>query len=279
MRRTTKIRLVFFLVLACSFAVWAGQRDVVVIRPGGPVVTQDTQTQVTKLIQAIAQSAGWPINSVSARFFNAADPGLAFIKQSKPGFAFASPGFFLKYRQELKLRPLNQVVLRDGATSRYSIIVKSGAPAGLDSLRGKTLAGAPLAEPEFVQRIVLGNKLRLGTDVTIQAMSGLSALRKVSTGEVYAAVIDANERRAMAALPFVGSLAVAYTSAPIPNIGMMAVGDNVAAADIPLMQQACSSLCTSASGAPVCQTFEIIGFAPLDENALNALIKQWEQSR
>jgi len=92
-------------------------------------------------------------------------------------------------------------------------------------------------------------------------------------------VIDANERRAMAALPFVGSLAVAYTSAPIPNIGMMAVGDNVAAADIPLMQQACSGLCTSASGAPVCQTFEIVGFAPLDENALNALITQWEQSR
>lgn len=265
------------LVLSLTTAAWAGPHDLAVIRPGGPMADATAQTQVGRLIKQIAAVADWAVEAANAQYCNTTDAGYAYIKKAKPGFALITPGFYLKYRDELKLRPLNKIVLNEGAQIQYYVIVKKGTAATLAELKGKILAGAHLAEPEYVEKIVLGKQLKFGKDVTAQPMSGLSALRKLNLGEVGAVLVDSKEYKSLGALPFASQLATIYTSPAIPNTGIVAVGANATAADWAALQKGTTNFCQNPAGLPICQLMEIGGFAPVDESAYAGLFQQWRK--
>jgi len=276
----TKAFLIFAflsILLLSSFAgpAFAGAHDLVVIRPGGPTASDEAQGQVTSLIKQIARQAGWTAESATARYFNKEDEGVQYLSSNKPGFALITPGIYLKYRQKFGLTPINKIIMSNSATIRYHIVARKGTAKSLADLKGKILAGAHLAEPEYVQKVVLENALILGKDVTIKAVSGLSALRSLKSGEVFAVLLDDKELASLPSLPFANQFETIFSCRPITNTGIMLVGKNAGAADVEALARACRNFCASAEGKAVCDTFEINGFEPTTPDAYADLLARW----
>ena len=269
--RNRSLGIVLILGALLVQSAWAGPHDLLVIRPGGPAASDEAQAQVGRLIAEIAQKAGWPAGSATAHYFNREADGLAAIEADRPGFVLTTPGFYLKHGAELSLTPINRVQI-DGKTAQsyYVVALKTG-PASLDDLKGRTLAGAPLTEPEFVERIVLGGRFAFGTDLTATAMPGLRALKKLVKGEVDAVAVDATEYKALASLPFAGDLATIYTSDPVPSTGLMALGGVATEADVKALAEATASFCDDGESKAVCRTYGIEGFVPASAETYKAM--------
>ena len=257
--------------------VLAGPRDLVVVRPGGPAASEDARIQVSRLIEEIGRRAGWPEGAARAYYFNRAEDALAHISSDPPGFVLTTPGFFLAHRAALRLEPVNQLLIGGAGTHRYYVVVREGTAASPEDLRGRTLAGMALSEPDFVERIVLEGRFAFGRDLTITPMRALGALRKLSRGELDAVLLDDNEHASMAGLPFAEGLATLFTSPPIPNTGLMAVGGTVADADVEALTGAVRGFCDAGEGAAICETYGISGFRPVPPGTFAALIERYGQ--
>jgi ABC-type phosphate/phosphonate transport system substrate-binding protein len=258
-------------------AVIAGPHDLVVIRPGGATASDEAQQNVNNLLKLIARAAGWPAESANTRYFNNENEGLQHIQAIKPGFVLVTPGFYLKYREKLNLTPVNKISLAGSTTSSFSVVAKKGTLSSLADLKNKTVAGSSLSEPEFVQKIVFEGSLKLGADVKAKQMSGLPALKALRAGDVDAVVLDAQEYQSLPALPFASEFSNIFTSKPITNTGIMAVGKNTDDASIKAMVEATKEFCATADGKNVCTTFQITGFEPASERDYDELIKKWEK--
>jgi len=271
---TTSAFVIAVLALATASWLLAGAHDLAVVQPGGPNPSPEAQKNVGNLLAQIALAAGWADKGV-ASFTNKETEGVQIIQTKKPGFILSTPGFYLKYKDKFGLVPVNKIVMDGSTTVKYYVVAKKGAPAGLASLQGKSIAGASFAEADFIQKVVFENQLALNKDVTVKKMSGLSALRALRNGEVDAVLLDGKEFKSLPGLPFAGELETIWASAPIPLTGIMAVGKNATAADIQAMQTACSNFCNTAGGKGVCETFEIDGFQPASANDYAGIAAKW----
>jgi hypothetical protein len=263
------------VTLLAPCASFAGPHDLVVIRPGGPLDSDEAQQNVGNLLKQIAKAAGWAPESASSKYFNNAAKVLKHIKAKKPGFLFTTPGFYLKYRKKLSLVPVNKISIAGSTQSSYRIVAVKGTAASLADLKGKILAGSTLAEQEFVQKIILEGALKLGTDVTAKPMSGLPALKALHAGEVNAVVLDGQEYQSLPGLPYASEFETIYTSKPITNTGILAIGKNTDDASIKALLEATKTFCSTAEGKDICATFQISGFEPASKSDYNALIKAW----
>jgi ABC-type phosphate/phosphonate transport system substrate-binding protein len=263
------------VILLAPLASFAGPHDMVVVRPGGPLDSDEAQQNVGKLLKQIAQAAGWAPESSSAKYFNVSAKALKHIKAKKPGFIFTTPGFYLKYRKKLALVPVNKISISGSTQSSYRVVVKKGTIAALADLKGRTLAGSTLADQEFVQKIVLEGALKLDKDVTVKAMSGLSALKALNAGEVAAVVLDGQEYQSLPGLSFASEIETLYTSKPVTNTGIMAIGKNTDDASIKALLGATKDFCSTTDGKDICATFQITGFEPASKSDYKALIKAW----
>lgn len=275
----TRFRIVVFMLLLAvvvSTVAYSGPRDLVVVRPGGPSASEEAGQQVTRLIKEIAVRAGWPPESVNACYFNRAEDALAHIADHRPGFILTTPGFFLDQRANLGLEPLNQILLEGSDTHRYHIVArKDGGPTTLDGLKGKTLAGAPLAEADFVERVVLAGRLSFGTDLTATQGRALSSLRKLCRGDLDAVILDDTENGGLASLPFAGELATIWSSPPLPNTGIFAVQGTATDEDAKALLAATADFCSGDEGSAICETYGISGFRPVPQGVFDGLIGQY----
>jgi len=274
-RFQTVTAALFLLLLFVAATASAGPRDLVVVRPGGPTASEEAGEQVTRLIREIAVRAGWPPDSVNAYYFNRAEDGLAHIAANRPGFILTTPGLFLAQRDDLGLDPLNQVMLDGQATHRYHVVArKEGGPASLDGLKGKTMAGAPLAEPDFIERVVFGGQFTFGEDLTATQGRALSSLRKLSRGDLDAVILDDTEHDGLATLPFADQLATIWSSPPLPNTGIFAVRGTADPADAKALLAATAEFCSGEEGSAICETYGITGFRPVADGLFDRMIEQ-----
>jgi hypothetical protein len=270
----------FFLPLCwllSATTLWAnGQRDLVVVRPGGPTPSEEATSQVSRLIVEIAKRAGWDPESVQASYFNRADDALAHIEQNTPGFLLASPGFFLEQKTALGLRPINQILINGQDTHRYYIMVRKDTLSDLEDLRGNTLAGAVLAEPEFVERVVLEGRFTFGTDLTAEFRRALSALRNLHRGKLDAVILDEMEYAGLTHLPFADELTTLFTSAALPNTGIFELTGVAVETDSQALVEATKDFCSMGEGAAICETYGITGFKPVPQELFNDLIDKFD---
>lgn len=230
------------------------------------------------MIVEIARRAGWDPDSVHAAYFNRADDALTHIESQPPGFLLASPGFFLEQKTALGLRPINQILINGRDTHRYYIMVRKGTLTDLDDLRGKTLAGAVLAEPEFVERIVLERRFTFGSDLTAEFRRALSALRKLGQGELDAVILDEMEYAGLTHLPFADELTPLFTSAPFPNTGIFELAGVASGADRETLAEATKDFCSMGEGAAICETYGITGFKPVLPELFDELINKFDSA-
>jgi hypothetical protein len=272
-RTAAAIAAVFLLISAPAFA---GPRDLVVVRPGGAAPSEESQTQISRLLVELSKRAGWA-QPGKASYFNAADEAVQAIRTGKPGFVLTTPGFFLAHREALGLTPINQILVGGKDVNRYYVVVKKGTLGALDALKGKKLAGAPLSEAAFVERIVLARKFKFGKDVTAEYARGLTALRRLSEGAVDAVVIDEKEKEALPSLPFAADLTVLFTSQPLPNTGLMSVRGVTKPEDVAALGKAIKGFCDAGEGKAICETYGITGFRAAPPGVFDALIKAYAQ--
>lgn len=276
-RRFSSFLLLVVLTFSFPAAVRAGGRDLVVLQFRGTSADHQFQEQATQLIGRFAARLGWPADSAKAYYFDQTADALAFIENNKPGFIWATTGFYLKYQEQLRLEPINQVVLTEGTEVYYFVVVHKGTVKYLEDLRGRTLAGAHLVEPEFIEKIVLNDRLKLGTDLKIQHKAVSTALLELSRGQIDAVIIDTVEQRSLKSLSFYDQLEVIYRSSPIPNTGIMAVNGNADAADVAALGKACENFCGTLEGESLCRAFGITAFAPVKEGIYRGIIEQWRK--
>jgi hypothetical protein len=225
------------------------------------------------LIEEIARRAGWDASSVEATYFNRAADATAHIKKEPPGFLLASPGFYLEQREDLNLKPVNQILINNEDTHRYYILVRRDTLDDVNDLRGKTLAGAVLAESEFVARVVLEGRFDFGTDLKAEYQRALSALRKLRQGELDAVMLDELEYAGLEHLPFADELTTLFTSKPLPNTGVFALNGVAVDADAEALAEATEDLCSTGEGAAICETYGITGFKRAQPDLFDDLIR------
>jgi hypothetical protein len=265
------------LLLLLPHSLSAGPRDLVVVRPGGPSTSEEATRQVSRLIVEIARRAGWEETLVQATYFNRADDAVAHIANNPPGFLLTSPGFFLEHRTALKLEPINQILINNRNTHRYYIVVRKDTFTNLSDLQGSILAGAALAEPDFVERVVLERRFDFGTNLKVEHRRALSALRKLRQGELDAVILDEMEHTSLEQLPFAGELTTIFASAPVPNTGIFALEEVAAEGDAEALAVATENFCKMGEGSAICETYGISGFKQVRPDLFDDLIRQFDE--
>jgi len=267
--KTAIIFIGLILIIAAPYMAQAGPHDIVVIRPGGPSPSEQAQQQIDRLTKELARKSGWDSVGVVGRYFTDEKEALAYIKANKPGFVLSSLGFYLKYGKPLGLKVINQAILNGKTESKYYVVVKKGAYKSIDELAGKTMAGAHLQEPEFVERIVFENRMIFGVDVNILPERALRSLRKLTKGKVDAVILDQKEYNSLGELDFAKELELIFSSAPIPNNGFAVISANINPADIKAFEKAAANFCRYSDAKTICEDFDIQGFSPVNQSVFS----------
>jgi len=120
----------------------------VIIQPGYPGTAKDAQGFLETLSAHLSEKAGVP--GLSAAYYNETAPALEAIARERPGFGVVSLGFYLAERGRLGLVPRLAARPKD----RFIVVARGDDVKGVEALKGEPVAGGPLHEKEFLDRIV-----------------------------------------------------------------------------------------------------------------------------
>lgn len=282
MQKIVIVCLTYLIFSSCAVAQEEAVGEelmIAVISPGGPS-PKKVEKYIGQFIGTIADRIGIGEKSVTARYFTKQKPALDFLDKNRGSFIIGSLGFYLSRRESLNLLPLARVELIAGRASRYYLVVKKGTFGTLDELKEKTISGSPLYEdPRFLSRIVFNNRVDVDSDFILKPTARpLSAIRKLLRGEVDGVLLDQVQYRSLKSLPFSDEIAVVYTSPVLPEVGLMMV--DTAATRI-LKERLLKALITmgeSEDGADAFKAFGLVGFKPIEPNALNEVISKYKKN-
>jgi hypothetical protein len=205
----------------------------------------------------------------SAVYHRDLDAGLARLSQRDAAVALVPLPFYLRYRKELDLRPLAQVLPDSGETEVWSLVAPCGALSDPSSLAGWEVAGMPGYAPAFVSNVALADWGEIPDGVTISFTArAVTALRKASEGEKLAVLLDASQTESLPALPFSKELEVVASSRPLPASLICAVGNRLAKEDSAALVSALLALGETESGRELLATLRMTKFEKLDLSAI-----------
>jgi hypothetical protein len=255
-------------ILACSFllslaSVSAAERiTLVACAPGYPGNTEQAQPTMDDLAAAIG-------NGMGAIYHRDLDAGLERLSKEDAAVALVPLPFYLRYRNELGLRPLAQALPTSGATEVWSLVAGRGTLGGADSLTGWEVTGMPGYAPAFVRDVALTDWGRIPEGATISFTArAVSALRKAAAGEKLAVLLDAAQTEALPALPFAAELEVVASSQPLPASLVCAVGERLDEEDAAKLVAALLGLDESESGRELLAALRMTKFDKPDSKAI-----------
>ncbi len=163
-------------------AVPSGPR-MVIIQPGYPGSTRDAEGFVGRLSAYVAERAG--LAGLSGEYHNEEKAALAAVGRLKPAFGVVSLGFYLEHRAALGLKPLLASKPRDN----FVLVARSGELKDLSALKGQPVAGGPLYERPFLERIAFAGKADVAGWDAKPVLHASRALRDLVDRKKYAAVV------------------------------------------------------------------------------------------
>ena len=174
---------------------------IVVCYPGGAVNENDARGAMDAMLRVVERLGRWPEKSFTSFFTAEADECKRLMGEKQPGFAIISLGLYLELRAEHHLIPLAQPRINGSNTERIRVVVQEGRYKGLEDLKGKSLGGTVLAEPEFVGRIVFAGKYDPASFFVLKpSKHAIRALRALDKGELDAVILNGQQFAALGSL-------------------------------------------------------------------------------
>jgi hypothetical protein len=229
------------------------------------------------LAEAVSKSVGWPVGTVKAEYQETEEGGLAKYRGTAPMLALVPLPFYLAHAGELKLTARLQAVPKDGKnTDVWTLVAKKGRVSSAGSLAGWKIVSLAAYAPDFIRNVALAPWGKLPADVTFTASGQvLSALRKASSGENVAALLDGAQTASLASLPFAQDLETVASSAPLPAIVFCTVGPSLGPVDAKRLTAGLLKLNESPAGAAALDAMRLTRFVPADDKALAAARKAY----
>jgi hypothetical protein len=238
--------------------------------PGYPGSTLEAQPVMDAFAAALAEATGWARGSVHAEYHEDEGHGLERLAGLDAGFALVPLPFFLKHEARLKLVAQAQAVAEGGRSEEiWALVAAKGKLTSAAGLDGWEVLSSAAYAPRFVRGTVLGSwglvpaSARLVTSGAV-----LSGLRRASTGEAVALVLDRAETAALPSLPFASELEVVTRSAPVPANLVCSVAGRVSAARVEEVKKALLGLARGPSGAAALAAMRTERFVALDRDGL-----------
>lgn len=259
-------------------AVPSGPRALVFCAPGYPGTTEEAQSRMDDLAGALEELAGWPAGTLSASYFPQEKAGLARFAQPDVAFALVPLPFFLSHEAELQLTARLAVVQQGlEGTQAWTLVAKKGAVKQTVDLEGWALFSTAGYAPDFVTRVALRGFGPLPASVKVTGGGQvLSSLRKAATGkEKLAVLLDAEQAKALATLPFAADLEVVHVGPKVPVAVVATLGERLDASQWKAAAGAFSKLAGVARGKAALEGVRLTGFVPLDDAAFSAAKKAW----
>ncbi len=254
--------------------------QVLVCYPGGPVKAKTAAPAMDKMLRVLEKLGAWPAGSFSHTFTSKADECRKLLADKKPAFAITSLGLFLEHRESNHLMPLANPRMNGRGEDVYRILVKKGGPKDLAGLKGKTLSGTLLGEPEFLRRVVFAGKLKPSEHFKLKpSKRALRSLRKLARGKLDAVMVNQLQYSGIEQLPFAADLEVAFTSQAMPLQGLVADSQKTTKTERGKLTSALVKMCSHADGKQMCELFGIDAFVAVDPKIYEPVDKLWRENK
>lgn len=282
LRRMSRI-LALGLLAALSYPAQARAEapyQVLVCYPGGPVKAKNAAPAMDKMLRVLEKLGGWEANTFSHAFTSRADECRKLIGQNKPAFAITSLGLFLEHRESNHLQPLANPRMDGQSEDIYRILVRKGGAKDLAGLKGKTLSGTLLSEPDFLRRVVFEGQIDPGVFFKLApSKRALSSLRKLARGKLDAVMVNQLQYSGAKQLPFAAELEVAFTSKPMPLQGLAADTQQSSQTDRDKLLDALVKMCGHPDGKQMCELFGIDAFVAAEPKVYEPVDKLWRANK
>lgn len=267
-------------VAAPCVQVRAAPAPLVVCYPGGPVNENDANTAMASMLRVVERVGQWPANSFASAFTAKADECRKLLAEKQPGFAITSLGLYLEQHAAHHLVPLVQPKIKGATTERYRLMAAPGRFKSLDELKGKTLGGTVLEEPEFIGRIVFAGQLDPATFFALKpSRQAIRALRALDGGELDAVLLNEQQYAGLGALPLKNPPQAIFTSEPIPLMGLSADTQATSAEERARFTKALTGMCADSEGKKLCELFGVDAFVPVGAEVFAPMVKLWGQGK
>ncbi len=260
---------------AVALLAWGASpptRTLVVCAPGFPGNTGQAQPTMDAFALAAERAAGWPVGTLGAAYYEKAQAGSTRLEQPDSVLAIVTLPYFAEFGADPPLKPRLQVVRESGPTEVWSLVAKRGRVTSAASLDGWEITGAIGYAPDFVRGTLLAAWGTLPASARVAFTTGvLSALRRAASGENVAVLLDRDQEKALAGLPFGKDLDVVFRSKPLPGTLLCTVGDRLPEGQAAALIKALLRLHKSPEGAEILKAMQIVRFEPVEGAAIEGL--------
>ncbi|HEU5180375.1 MAG TPA: hypothetical protein VFW45_06270 [Candidatus Polarisedimenticolia bacterium] len=266
-------RMVVLVLVLLSLSAGPARITLVVCSPGSPGDTAQAQPTMDQLAGALAQTAGWPADSLAAVYFETSAGGGQRLEQGDAPAALVSLPFYYEYARALSLVPALEAVPESGAGAVYRLVARSGALKSPATLADWEIVGGIGFSPDFVRREVLAGWGPIPDSARISfSARPLSALRRAASGEKIAVLLDPEQSAALPSLPFSSDLETVATSREFPGGIFCLVKGRLPEARAASLVDALRKLGSSETGKAALQAIRIREFRAIDLKRIPAAV-------
>jgi len=260
-------------LIAVAACVPAAGKTLVLCYPGGSVREADAKPATDQMLRVMEKMSGWDSGSFTSEFTSDMTKCGALMA-AKPDYAIVSLGFLLQNPEGLE--PVVQPKMDGKTTETFRVLVRKGAFKTMDELKGKKISGTPLAEPAFVEKVVLAGKYPLSSFVAEKARGSIKALRDLTGSKIDAVLVTEQQFNASKSLDWARDLEVIFTSKALPIMPLVASKAKTTAKDREGFIRTMERFCDDKEGKQFCKLFGISGFVKADNALLNEARGLWK---
>ncbi len=240
--------------------------------PGYPGSSAEAKPAMDAFARALSSSAGLPAGGLAATYQETDAGGVSALQADDAGLALVTLPFFLEHEEALRLTARLLAAPKDGgAVQRWTLWAAKGADA---SLAGFTVQSS--AAPARFVHALAPSTASAGVTTSGAVLSGL---RKASSGDPLALLLDGPQAAALPQLPFAAQLAKLSESPEVPVAIVATVGKRLDEKQWKPLEAALLRLGADAGAKEGLDGVRMSGFVPLDGKALAAARAAWKSAK
>lgn len=233
-----------------------GEVAILVLKEHGVGSAALAQPYVDRFTAMTAARNGWA--GARGEYLSGRSAVQPFVEAHAPHYGMFSLAAFLALRTVYRLEVIGQVASTLAGGRQYFVV--SRAARDLAGCKGRTLASDHTDDPKFIERVVARRQFRLAEFRVIHNLRPLQSLRQVLRGEADCALIDDAQLAELAHLEGAGDVRVAWRSAALPPMAVVAF-PAAPAAERKAFQASLRGLCREEPAQTACKE---VGIQSLD---------------